>query len=97
MDGDAGANEIGDDIGLQVREGENEVRFERQDFRNVRGDERRHPRFLAPDLRRPHRIAGNADNPVLLAQQIQRLHGFLRETYDPAGRELAHDEGYAEE
>ena len=91
MDGDAGANEIGNDIGLQIREGENEVRLERQDFRNIRRDERRHPRFLAPNLRRPNGIAGNADDTALFAEQIQRLHSFLGETYDPAGRELAHE------
>ena len=49
-----------------------------------------------PDLRRPHGIAGNADDPALLAEQIQRLHGFLGETDDPEGRELAHHRRYAE-
>ena len=39
---------------------------------------------------RPHRVAGNADDPVLLAKQVQCLHGFLGETHDPAGREVAH-------
>ena len=92
MDGDAGADQIGDDVGLQIGESENEVRLERQDFRNVRRDERRYPRLLAPDLRRPHRIAGDADDAVLLAEQIQRLHGFFGEADDPAGRELAHGE-----
>ena len=95
MDGDAGADQIGDDVSLQIREGENEVRLERQDFRNVGRDERRYPRLLAPDPRRPHRIAGDADNPVLLAKQIKRLDGFFGETNDPAGRELAHGDDMA--
>jgi len=46
-------------------------------------------------LRRPHRVAGNADDPVLLAEQIQGLDGFLGETDDPAGRELAHPDDMA--
>src|SRR6202022_3508716 len=90
MDVDAGADQIGDDVSLQMREGENEVWLERQDFRNVRRDKRGHPRLLASDLRRPHRVAGDADDPVLLAEQIQRLDGFFGETHDPAGRELMH-------
>jgi hypothetical protein len=44
------------------------------------------PRDRAAGLRRPHR----ADDPVLLAEQIQRFHGFFGEADDPAGRELAH-------
>ena len=90
MDGDAGADQIGDDVSLQIREGENEVRLERQDFRNIGRDERRYPRLLAPDPRWPHRVAGDADDPVLFAKQVQRLDGFLGETHDPAGREVAH-------
>ena len=69
---------------------------QREDLRNVRRDEGRHPRLLAPDPRRPHRIAGDADDAVLLAEQIQRLDGLFGETDDPAGRELAHGRRYAE-
>jgi hypothetical protein len=47
-------------------------------------------RDRAAGLRRPHRVAGNADDPVLLAEQIRRLHGFFGKADDPAGRELAH-------
>ncbi len=70
MDGDAGADQIGDDVSLQIREGQHEVRLALEDFWNVRRDKRRYPRLLAPDLRRPHRVAGDADDPVLLAQQV---------------------------
>ena len=96
MDGDAGADEVGDDVGLQIGKGEHQIRLERQDFWDVRRDERRHPRLLAPDLRRPHRIARYPDDAVLLAEQIQRLDGFLGEADDPAGREVAHGSRYAE-
>ena len=83
-------DQIGDDVGLQVGEGQHEIRLERENLRDVRGDEGGNPRLLAADLRRPHRIAGDADDAVLLAEQIQRLHGLFGETDDPAGRELAH-------
>src|SRR6185312_5057567 len=96
MDADARADEFSDDVGLQIGEGEHEVGLERHDFRDVRRNERRHPRLLAPDPRRSDGIAGDADDPVLLAQQIQRLNGFFGETDDSAGRELAHGAGYAE-
>ena len=88
VDRDARAHQIGDDVGLQIGEGEHEVRLERQDLRNVRRDEGRNPLLLAPHLRRPHRIAGDADDAVLLAEQIQRLHRFFGEADDAAGREV---------
>ena len=90
VDGDACAHQIGDDVGLQVGEGEHEIGLQREDLRNVRGDEGGDPRLLAADLWRPHGIAGDADDAILLAEQIQRLHGLFGEADDPAGRELAH-------
>ena len=92
VDGDAGANQIGDDIGLQVGEGQHQVRLQRQDLWNIGRDKRRYPRLLAPNPWRSHRVAGDADDAVLFAEQIQRLDGFLGETHDSARRELAHDE-----
>ena len=91
VDRNAGAHQIGDDAGLQVGEGEHEVGLERKDLWNVRRDEGGDPRLLAPDLRRPHGIAGDADDAVLLTEQIQRLDGLFGQADDPAGRELAHD------
>ena len=90
VDGDARAHQIGDDAGLQVGEGQHQIGLERQNFRDVRGDEGGNPRLLAADLRRPHRIAGDADDAVLLAEQVQRLDGLFGEANDPAGWELAH-------
>ena len=77
-------------FGLQVGEGQHEIGLERENLRDVRGDEGGNPRLLAADLRRPHRIAGDADDTVLLAEQIQRLDGLFGEANDPAGWELAH-------
>ena len=92
VDGDAGAHQIGNDVRLQVRERQHQVGLERENFRNVGGDECGHPRLLAAHPRRPHRIAGDADDAILLAEQIQRLDGFFGEADDSAGRELAHGE-----
>ena len=90
MDGDAGADEVGDDVGLQVGEGEHEIGIEREDLRDVRRDECRHPRLLAPHPRRAHGIAGDADDAVLLAEQIQRLDRLFGQADDAAGREVVH-------
>ncbi len=87
---DAGAHEILDDVGLQVGEGEHEIRLECQDFWDIRRDESGHARFFAAHLRRPHRIAGDPDDAVLLAEQIERLDRFLGQADDAMGREVAH-------
>jgi hypothetical protein len=86
MHGDARPHERRDDVGLQVGEGEDEVGREGENLPDIGADEGRHPRLLPPDLRRTHRIARDADDTVLLAQQVERLHGFLGEADDAAGR-----------
>jgi hypothetical protein len=91
MNGDAGARQLCGDLGLQIGEAQHKVRIECEDLRHIGRDERGHPRLFAPHLRRPHRIAGNADDAILFAEQIQRLHGLFREADDPAWREVAHD------
>jgi hypothetical protein len=90
VDGDARAHQIGGDIRLQVGEGQHQIGLECENFRDIRGDEGGNPRLLAADLRRPHRIAGDADDAVLLAEQVQRFDGLFGEANDPAGWELAH-------
>ena len=90
MHRDARAHQLSRDVGLKIGEGEHEVRRERQDLRDVGGDEGGNPFLLAPDLRRPHRIAGDADDAVLLAEQVQGLHSFLGEADNAAGREVLH-------
>ena len=81
------ADQLRDDVGLQVGERQHQVGLEREDLRHVGGDERRHPRLLAPHLRRPHRIAGHADDAAVLAEEIERLHGFFGQADDSLGRE----------
>src|SRR6185437_2147395 len=72
-------------VGLQVREGENEVGFEREDFVEVGGDEGGDPRLFPAHPRRPHRIAGDADNARFLAEEIKRLNGLFGEADDALG------------
>ena len=90
VDVDPGADEIGDDAGLQVGEGEHQIRFQCQHFWDVRRDEGRHPRLLTPHLRRADGIAGDADDAVLLAEQIERFDRLFGQADDAAGREVAH-------
>jgi hypothetical protein len=92
VDGCAGAHQVGDDVGLEVRERQHQVGLEREDFWDIGGDEGRDPRLLAAHPWRPHRIAGDADDAILLAEQIQGLDGFFGKTDDSAWRELAHNE-----
>src|ERR1700686_4084027 len=56
MDVDPGADQIGDDVRLQVRESENQVRLELQDFWNVGRDKCRYPGLVPPSRRRPARV-----------------------------------------
>src|SRR5690606_2709429 len=67
-----------------------QIGIERQYSGDVRGDEGRDARFLAPYLRRPHGIAGYADDPVLLAEQIKRLDRLFGQTDDTLGRKDTH-------
>ena len=87
MHRDVAADQLGDDVGLQVGEGEHEVGLEREDLLEVGGDEGRDPRLLLAHPRRPHRIARYADDAALLAEEIERLHGLFGEADDALGRE----------
>ena len=80
----AAADQLARDVGLEIRERQDQVRPERVDLVEPRVDERRHPR-LAPRLGRPRGVAGDADDPIPLPEQIQRLRGFLGEADDPRG------------
>ncbi len=82
--GDIGADQIGDDVGLQVGEGEHQVGLERQYLRHVGGDEGSNARLLFAHLRRPHRIARDADDAMVFAEEIERLHGFFGQADDSA-------------
>src|SRR3989449_3286975 len=73
------------DVGLQVGETDHQVGLELEDLVGLRRKERRHPRLLAPRARRPHGVAGDADDAALLAEEIQRLGGLFSEADDALG------------
>src|ERR1700726_978014 len=54
MDGNACADQLCRDLRLEIGEGEDEVRLERADLRNIGRGEGRNARLLAPGLRGPH-------------------------------------------
>ena len=89
MDGDAGLGQLAHDVGLQVGEGQHQVGLERQDLVEPRRGEGADPGFR-PHLGRPHGVARDADDAVLLAQQIERLDRLLGEADQALGRETAH-------
>ena len=78
----AAPDEIAGDVGLQIRERQNQVRLQRLDLLEARVQERRHLRLLAR-LRRPHRVAGDADDAIAFTEQVERLGRLLREADDP--------------
>ena len=77
----AAANQLGGDVRLQIGEGEDQIRLQRLDLVEPRVDERRHLRLRAR-LRRPHRVAGDADDAIAFAEQVQRLGRLFGQTDD---------------
>ena len=88
MHRDPAAYEIGDDVGLQIGERENEVGFERDNLADVGGCESGDTRLLSPHARGAHGVAGYAHNPYLLTEELQCLHRFFRETRSDAAEDL---------
>src|SRR5262249_19164163 len=90
MDRDTGSDQLRRNRGLEVGERENQFGIEREDFRNIGRSEGRDSGLLAPDLRWPDSVAGDADNAMLLAEKIERFHRLFGETNDSRGRKAAH-------
>src|SRR5215469_10357975 len=86
---DPAANEIGNDIRLEVGERQDEIRLQCEDLVDIRRREGAYPRLLAASLRRAHDVAGDADDAVLLAEQIEGLNGFLGKADNSARRKHA--------
>jgi hypothetical protein len=80
-DRDAAPNELRDEVGLQIGEGQHEIRPERLDLVEFRADERGYLRLL-PRLRRPHGIARDTDDAIALPEEVQRLRRLLGEADD---------------
>jgi hypothetical protein len=89
MDGNSGADQFCRDRCLEIGEGEDEVRLEREDLWNVGRCEGRDARLLAPNLRWPHRITGHPDDEILLVKKVERFDRLLRKADDPGWWKLA--------
>lgn len=87
---DADPGQFRGDFRLEVGEAEDEIGFETQDFGNVGRDERGHARFFPPHLRRPNRIARDADDAALFTEQIESLYGLFGEADDTLRGKVAH-------
>ena len=68
---------------------EHQVGLEREDLRHVGGDEGGDTRLFLAHARRAHGVAGDADDAGVLAEEIERLDGFLGQADDSRGREHA--------
>jgi [protein-PII] uridylyltransferase len=72
------------DVGLEIGEGENQVRLQRLDGVEACMQEARDARLL-PRLRRAHGVPGHADDAIALAEQVERLGRFFRQADDARG------------
>ena len=80
----AAPDQLARDVGLQIREGEDQVGLQRINLVEPRVDECRDLGLL-PRFRWSHRIARHADHAIALPEQIQCLGRFFRETHDALG------------
>ncbi len=80
----AAFHQLGRDVGLQVREGENQIGREPFDLVEPRVQERRDLGLL-PGLGRAHGVARDADHAVTFAEQVQRLGRLFGEADDARG------------
>jgi len=69
----AGADQLAGDVGLQVRETQHQVGFERQDLVDLGGEKG---------------VTRDADDAVLLAQQVEDLGGLFGQADDAARVEV---------
>jgi hypothetical protein len=86
MDVEPAADEIAGDAGLEIGKRQDEVGRQFKDLVNVRRGEGADPRLLAANLRWADDIAIDADDAVLLAEQIRRLDGLFGQADNSAWR-----------
>src|SRR5690348_14104859 len=87
MDVEAAANEIGGDAGLEIGECQDKIEPQCEDLVDVRRCEGADSRFVVASLWRAHNIAGDADDSILLAEEVERLDGLFGEADNSAWRE----------
>ena len=89
MDRDPAADQGGGDLGLKVRECQDEIGFKGADLIDVRRGEGADMRLLATGLGRAHDVARDPDNAVLLAEQVKGLDGLFGKADDAPWRKHA--------
>ena len=77
------------DVGLQVGEGQDQVGLEARIF-GVSAEVNAQTRGSQPHLGRTYGVARDADDAILLAQQIKRLDRLLGEADEAARRKMTH-------
>ena len=87
MDVEPATNEIRSNVGLEIGERQDQIGLQGEDLIDVRRREGADPRLVAASMRWAHNIAGDADDTILLAKQVQRLNGLFGEADNSAGRE----------
>ena len=79
---DTGTDQFGGDVGLDVGEAEDQVRFQREDPVDLRRCERRDLGLLLARTRGAHGKTGDADDARVLAQAVEDLGRFLGQADD---------------
>jgi hypothetical protein len=86
VDIEPAANESSGDVRLEIGKRQDQIRTQSQDLVDIGRDEGADPRLFAASLRWAHRIAGDPDDPVLLAKQVERFDGLFGKTNDSLRR-----------
>lgn len=86
VNSDTRFHEVAHNIGLKIGEREGEIRLKREDLRNISADEGRDARLFMPNARWADSVAGDTDDPLVLAEQVEGLDGLFGETNDALGR-----------
>ena len=66
------------DVGLEIGERQDKIGLQGENLINFGRREGAHARLLAASLWRAHDIAGDPDDAILLAEQINRFDGLPR-------------------
>ena len=85
MSRNAPTDQRGDDIGLEIGKAQDQIGLQVENFWDVGRCKGRDARLFAPGLGRPHAITRDANDAILLAEQIEGLDGLLGQTDDALG------------
>ena len=84
MDVESTADQIRDDVRLEVGEGQDQIGLQCKDLVDIRRSEGAHSLFLAASLRWTHNVAGDTGNADLFAEQVERFDSLFGEADNSA-------------